>query len=102
MTDLLITHTEAIADLCRRFGVARLDVFGSAVGDDFDPTNSDIDFLVEFELPARMSRFDAYFGLKESLEALLGYPVDLVERSALRNPYFAAEVERTKQTLYAA
>jgi predicted nucleotidyltransferase len=45
---------------------------------------------------------DAYFGLKESLEELLGRPVDLVMPSALENPYFRAQVERQKQPLYEA
>jgi len=95
-------HRDELAELCRRFGVRRLAVFGSATTDDFDPARSDIDFLVEIEPPAGFSRFDAYFGMKEALEALLGHPVDLVDPSALDNPYFAAMVEHTRQELYAA
>jgi predicted nucleotidyltransferase len=73
----------ALAALCRRFGVARLELFGSALRDeDFDPTHSDVDFLVTF---APQSRDDlaAFIDLKEALEALLGRPVDLVERKAI-------------------
>jgi predicted nucleotidyltransferase len=91
----------AIASLCRRFGVRRLSVFGSAVAGQFDPARSDVDFLVEFEEGAP-GLFDAYFGLKESLEQLLGRPVDLVMPKALENPYFAASVERSRRELYAA
>lgn len=91
-----------MAALCRRFGVRRLVVFGSAVSGGFDPVRSDVDFLVELEPPAGMGRFDAYFGLKEELEALLGRPVDLVDPSALENPYFASVVESTRFELYAA
>lgn len=41
---------EELAAICRRYGVARLDVFGSAArGTDFDPQTSDADFLVEFD-----------------------------------------------------
>jgi predicted nucleotidyltransferase len=40
---------EAVAVLCRRFGVRRLELFGSAVKGTFDPGTSDLDFLVEFE-----------------------------------------------------
>jgi uncharacterized protein len=47
-------------------------------------------------------RRDAYFGLKESLEVLLGHPVDLVAPVALDNPYFAAAVRENGQELYAA
>jgi hypothetical protein len=98
----LALHAEALAELCRQHGVRRLEVFGSAVSGDFDRAHSDIDFLVELRPPAGSSRFDAFFGLKEDLEALLGRPVDLVDPSALTNPYFAASVEKTRTELYAA
>lgn len=98
----LTEHQGEIVALCRRFGVRRLDVFGSATSDEFDPARSDIDFLVEFAPPEGTSRFDAFFGLKEGLEALVGRPVDLVDPSAMENPYFAAMVEQTRQELYAA
>lgn len=95
-------HHDEVVALCRRFGVRRLDVFGSAVSGAFDATRSDVDFLVEFDPPEGVSRFDAFFGLKESLEEVLGRPVDLVDPSALDNPYFAAEVATTRRALYAA
>jgi len=42
-------HKEKIAELCRNYGVRRLEVFGSATRvTDFDPERSDADFLVEF------------------------------------------------------
>jgi predicted nucleotidyltransferase len=61
----------AIAELCRRFEVRRLAVFGSATTDEFASNHSDVDFLVEFDRSWSLSRFDAYFGLKEGLEELL-------------------------------
>ena len=90
---------EELRELCRRFHVRRLGLFGSAAGEDFDPERSDLDFLVEFE-PEALS-FDIYFDLKEALEALFGRKVNLVEQSAIRNPYFKASVERSKVGLYA-
>ncbi|HVF04022.1 MAG TPA: nucleotidyltransferase domain-containing protein [Frankiaceae bacterium] len=98
----LARHLAELVEVCQRFGVTRLDVFGSAVSGGFDSARSDVDFLVEFEPPAGMSRFDAYFGLKEAFEAILGRPVDLVVPSALANPYVADAVERTREPLYAA
>jgi uncharacterized protein len=92
---------ETIAALCRRFGVRRLSVFGSAATEAFDPERSDVDFLVEFD-PDADGLFDAYFGLKEELERLVGRPVDLVMPKSLENPYFAASVERSRRDVYAA
>jgi predicted nucleotidyltransferase len=69
--------------LCRRFGVARLEVFGSASrGADFNPERSDVDFLVTF-MPAARNDLAAFADFKEALEALLGRSVDLVEREAV-------------------
>lgn len=101
MTGPLLLDRDAISAACRRYGVKRLVVFGSAVTERFDASSSDVDFLVEFR-DDLVGRFDAYFGLKESLEALLGRPVDLVAPLALENPYFAASVEANGQELYAA
>ncbi len=43
------SHREELEEVCRRFHVRRLDLFGSAASDDFDPAGSDLDFLVEFD-----------------------------------------------------
>jgi predicted nucleotidyltransferase len=61
------SHREELRELCRRFHVRRLDLFGSATGDDFDPARSDLDFLVEFDprAPEALS-FKTFFGLKEA------------------------------------
>jgi uncharacterized protein len=95
-------HRAELAELCRRYRVRSLSVFGSATREDFDPERSDFDFLVEFEALPSGQYSDAYFGLLESLERLLGSPVDLVVSSAIRNPYFRQSVERTRAVLYAA
>jgi len=93
---------EDVKALCRQFHVRRLEVFGSAARGDFDPRRSDLDFLVEFSGMRSGAYADAFFGLKEALEALFGRPVELVVASAIRNPYFRESVERTKALLYAA
>src|SRR5262245_58729439 len=79
--------------LCRRFGVRRLELFGSAATEAFRAADSDLDFLVEFE-STDAGYADRYFGLLESLEGLYDRPVDLVVASAIRNPYFREAVER--------
>jgi hypothetical protein len=90
---------EAIADLCRRHGATRLELFGSAVNGGFDD-ESDYDFFVEFD-EARTG-IDPYFDLKFALEELLGRPVDLVERGAVVNRTFLKATDRGRELIYAA
>jgi hypothetical protein len=92
---------EQLAELCRQYNVQRLALFGSALGDTFDPQRSDIDFVVEFEpLPPGVYA-KTYFGLLAALEHLFQRPVDLIESGAIRNPYFRQEIEAKQETLYA-
>ena len=101
MASVLDAHLAEIPDLCRRYGVSRLELFGSAASGAFDPQRSDLDFLVEFDAVSS-GLFDRYFGLKQSLEALYGRPVDLVTTGSMRNPYFVEAVNRSRQLVYAA
>ncbi len=76
-------HRTALAEICRRHRVAKLEVFGSAAhGRNFDADRSDIDFLVTFAPPAR-DELAAFDDLKASLETVFGRAVDLVEREAV-------------------
>lgn len=101
LTDIAIRQ-DRIPDLCRRHHVRLLELFGSASrGDGFDPTRSDVDFLVAFD-PDRMPTLEEFFGLGQALSELLGRPVDLVDPSALRNPYVQASVAQDRELVYAA
>jgi uncharacterized protein len=102
MLQFIAQHVLEIDEICRRYRVRRLELFGSATSDSFDPQHSDVDFLVEFETLADGEHVDAYFGLKESLTSLLARPVDLVMTSAIRNRYFLEAIEPTRTLLYAA
>jgi len=102
MTGMLSVRREQLVALCQKYGVRRLDVFGSAARDDFDEQSSDIDLLVEFEEMSYPDRGDAYLGLLTDAEALLGRHVDLVEVGAVRNPYLCRGIEASRQVLYAA
>lgn len=92
---------DAIRALCQVFHVQRLDVFGSVTDESFDPSRSDLDFLVEFECSSPDVHYECYFGLLEGLEKLLDRHVDLVEYSVLRNPYFKESVDKTRESIYA-
>jgi predicted nucleotidyltransferase len=102
MNTLIEAKRPELIDLCLRYGVQKLELFGSAVGDRFDPETSDLDFLVDFNSapPAESAR--CYFGLLFALQDLFGRNVDLVETAAIRNPYFLQSVARDRVLLYAA
>ena len=96
-------RVDELESLCLIYGVRRLDLFGSASADRYDPNESDLDFLVEFQ-PATLddAYADAYFGLLTALGRLFGRPVDLVVESAIRNPYFLQSVKQTRTPVYEA
>ena len=102
MHPVIDQHRDALAELCRRHHVARLDVFGSAATGDFDPQRSDIDLLVEFADVPEAKTFRAYFALLADLEALFGRPVDLVEPVGVRNQYYWKGINATRRELFDA
>lgn len=102
MHPVITQHRSGISAICRRYGIRRLEVFGSAArADDFDPSTSDADFLVEFASDAQPG-LHSFFGAKADLEKLLGRYVDLVEAGSVRNPYILASINRNRQAIYGA
>ena len=104
MVSGLVEKQTELASLCERFGVQRLEVFGSAASDEtFDPGTSDLDFIVEFRADQDIGPWlQNYFAFREALSNLFGFPVDLVMSSAMKNPYFIREANRTRRLLYGA
>ncbi len=102
MIDLIEQNRAAIAELCRKFKVQRLAVFGSAVSDQFDPARSDVDFLYTLQPVPPGEYSNNFFGLADALESLLGRRVDLVSEKSVRNPYFRESIEESRQPLYEA
>jgi predicted nucleotidyltransferase len=88
-SDILTLLSDCKDDLAARFGVRQLSLFGSAARDELRE-GSDVDLLVEFAGPVT---FDAYFGLKDHLQALFGRPVDLVTPRGLK-PRARSHVEQ--------
>ena len=102
MHPLIEASREQIAALCRLYGVKRLEVFGSALRQDFDVQSSDVDVVVEFEPLPRNDGLRRYFDFKAQLERLLKRPVDIVELGAMENTRLKRIIERTKVPVYAA
>jgi predicted nucleotidyltransferase len=93
---------DAIAAACRRHQVLRMHLFGSALRDDFHPSHSDLDLLVEFQPIEPAALVKAYFDLEGQLASITGQAVDLVMADAIRNPYVQREIDASKRLLYEA
>ncbi len=102
MQEFIRRRRAEVSSLCRRHHVRRLELFGSAARADFDPARSDLDFLVAFAPDHPLGGLEAYFGLKEALEALFKRPVDLIAEDAVKNPYLRQSIDANRETVYAA
>ena len=95
-------RTSEIAQICREHHVKRLDIFGSAAVGDFNPENSDIDFLVDFGDAPIKPWYGNHYDLKQALESLFNRKIDLIDDKAIKNPYFRKSVEQTREQIYEA
>lgn len=101
-TALAPNQLAAIAAACRQHHVARLHAFGSVLRPDYRPGSSDIDLLVEFEDLQPTDLVEAYFDLEQQLTKSMGSAIDLVMATAVRNPNVRADIDDSKQLVYAA
>jgi predicted nucleotidyltransferase len=99
MIDLLITNKPKIETICRNLHIHRLEVFGSASNGRFDPSRSDLDFIVEFD-NSDSGLLDRYLALATQLERLLGREVDLLTAKSIRNSYFQKKVDESRALIY--
>jgi predicted nucleotidyltransferase len=91
-------YKQAIEEICKDLRVKHLDLVGSASRSDFQPDKSDIDLLVEFDGIDKL--FDRYFELKIRLEEQLARQVDVIQESAVKNPYIKKSLDRDKVRIY--
>jgi predicted nucleotidyltransferase len=93
----------ALADFCRKWQIVRLELFGSALREDFRP-DSDVDLLVTFAEDAPWSLLDIVH-LEGELSDLLGRKAEIAERRAIEqsdNPFRRRRILNSAQPLYAA
>lgn len=103
MIKAIIEHKQELHNLCQKFNVKRLDVFGSALSEKtFVKHKSDIDFLVEFGPMEAVQHARSYFGLLQSLQDILSCRIDLIEIKAVQNPYFLNSINKNRSRIYAA
>ena len=102
MLALIEQNRAVIESLCRKYGVRRLDIFGSATTQDFDVAKSDIDLLVEFNPDYDLGPWmKHYFELRDSLATVLGREVDLVMADSVTNPYLVQAIQDSRRPIYA-
>ena len=95
--------SDAIADLCNRWQVLELALFGSVLRDDCGP-ESDVDVLVRFDPGARHTLLDIV-QMQDELSATLGRKADLIERTAVeQSPNYIRRraILQSAETIYAA
>ena len=102
MIPLIEQRRSELEELCRRYHVKTLELFGSAADGVWDPMTSDLDFLVDFQPLGPGGLFDSFFDLKDALQTLFGRRVDLISPHGIRNHYFQEAVNRSRRVLYAA
>ena len=94
-------NLEALGRFCREHGIARLELFGSALRDDFRD-GSDVDLLATLRTGARPTLLD-WADMQEKLAAMFGHPVDLVSRRAIegsKNRYRKQAILSTATPIY--
>ena len=102
MQEIIENNKDKLIELCKKYDLQTMYVFGSALTDNFRET-SDIDILISFKKDISIEKYtDNYFELHYKLEELLKRKVDLITENSLSNPYFIESVEETKKLLYAA
>ena len=92
-------HNEEIINLCEKFHVDELYVFGSVAKNSFN-NESDIDFLVRFSGVDPLEYFDNYMDLKSALTSLFDREIDLLEVQTVKNPILKRAIDRDKVKLY--
>lgn len=85
--------------LCETHKVKELFLFGSILNEKFT-SESDVDFLIQFEGVDLDNYFNNYMDFKENVEKLLNRKIDLVENQAIKNPIFRKVVDNQKQLIY--
>ena len=95
--------TEAVRRFCRERGIARLEIFGSALRDDFRP-DSDVDLLCTLtpEKDERCGLLE-WVDMQFKLGEIFGRPVDLVSRWAIersRNPFRRHAILSSARPIY--
>ena len=92
-------HLNEFQTLCKEFGVSSLYAFGSSTTNKFTE-QSDIDLLVEIDIPDAVERGEKLMSLWDKLELFFKRKVDLLTNNSIKNPYLRKSIDQTKVLLY--
>ncbi len=97
---LINDNLQKLFALCKKHKVKKLYAFGSILTQRFND-ESDVDILVDFNSEIDHTNYsDNFFDFYNALKTLFGREIDLVDESAVKNPYFKEELNETKYLIY--
>ena len=99
LPELLQAKLQPLLELCERYGVEKLELFGSAARGEFDPAHSDLNFIVQMKGRREPGYAARFCDFADALEVLYGRPVDLLTELMIKNPYFKAAVAQERTVL---
>ena len=92
-------HLDQIAEKCQHYNIKALYLIGSVARGE-NTADSDLDFVVSFNDLNQPGIADRYFDFHKFLEELFAVKVDLIEETAIRNPFFKKAIDRDKKLIY--
>jgi len=100
MIEITAEQMARVVELCDEYGVVKLELFGSAATDDFDPAKSDLDVVATFGDRGKGDLGDRFFAFCDAMEAVFSRKVDVLTSATFDNPFMQRSVDRTIRTIY--
>lgn len=89
-----------LSELCNKYKVVKLFVFGSTATGTFNAKRSDIDLIVELDEENPLRRGELLIRLWSDLEYFFARKVDLLTNKKIQNPFLLKQIEQTKKIVY--
>ena len=93
---------DKLVELCKRWNIVELSLFGSVLREDFTP-ESDVDVMIVLADEITISSFDDWLAIRDELSELFDHrKIDQVERKRIINPFMRHSILTTRKAIYAA
>lgn len=97
---LLKNKSRDFKESCKAHKVDKLYAFGSSITPHFNPSNSDIDLLVDLNIKDPIEYGETLLSFWDDLETIFERRVDLLTEDSINNPYLRKSIEATKKIIY--